>query len=171
MNETKIYRFKFSNSFSQKLEQFTRIHKFDKSKDFKEAWNEWKDDNNKLIDDELEYLESKGYKGNIYEKIYKSVRYYHKNKSDKKEEINRKPYIGLNKMILKEMDMQILIHLRSYSKPSEGFQDYMENLEKETLDNEVKNLKNNGYNTKEELLTKFKKTYKNRYFRQTHKSL
>ena len=69
------------------------------------------------------------------------------------------------------MDMQILIHLRSYSKPSEGFQDYMENLEKETLDNEVKNLKNNGYNTKEELLTKFKKTYKNRYFRQTHKSL
>ena len=47
MDDRKIFRFKFSNSFSQKLEQFTRIHKFDKSKDFKEAWNEWKDDNNK----------------------------------------------------------------------------------------------------------------------------
>ena len=44
----------------------------------------------------------------------------------------------------------------------------MENMEKKTLDHEVKNLKNNGYNTKEELLMKFKKTYKNRYFRQVN---
>ena len=170
MDDRKIFRFKFSNSFSQKLEQFTRIHKFDKSKDFKEAWNEWKDDNNKLINQELEYLESKGYEGDIYQKIYKSARYYHKNKSDKKEdEVHRKKYIGLDRTILKEMDIQILIHLRSEdSKPSSGFQDYMENMEKNTLDNEVKNLKNNGYDTKEELLMKFKKTYKNRYFRQVN---
>ena len=81
----------------------------------------------------------------------------------------RKKYIGLDRTILKEMDIQILIHLRSEdSKPSNGFQDYMENMEKRTLENEVKNLKNNGYNTKEELLMKFKKTYKNRYFRQVN---
>ena len=40
----------------------------------------------------------------------------------------------------------------------------MTNIDKKMLDNQVRILKDNGYTTKEDVLQKFKKTYKNRYF-------
>ena len=55
------------------------------------------------------------------------------------------------------------------SKPSIGFQNYMENIDKDVLSREIMLLKNSGYETNEEVLNKFKKTYKNRYFIQTKK--
>ena len=163
----KTHRFKFSNNFCEIIEEFTRIHKYDKSKEFKEAWNEWKDDNQNVIGKELKYLQNKGYEGDIYEKIYKSIRYYHKNKTNtvnyKKKE--RKQYVGFNRDILESIDNQISSYLRKDdSKPSYGFNEFMTNIDKKMLDNQVRILKDNGYTTKEDILQKFKKTYKNRYF-------
>ena len=42
---TKTYRYKFSKGFLENLKEFTRIHKFDEAKVFKEHFDEWKDEN------------------------------------------------------------------------------------------------------------------------------
>lgn len=170
-SKSKIYRFKFTPTFSLAVEEFSRIHRFDKPKDFKDAWDTWKEDNNKLIQGELNVLKNKGYEGDIYQKIYKSARYYHKNKSNKeKKQKKRKVYFSINRNILTDMDNQISKYLKNKdSKPSIGFQNYMENIDKDVLSREIMLLKNCGYETNEEVLNKFKKTYKNRYFIQTKK--
>ena len=54
--QIKIHRFRFSQEFSHLIEDFSRIHKYDKPKDFKEAWNEWKDTNTEVISRESRYL-------------------------------------------------------------------------------------------------------------------
>lgn len=169
--QIKIHRFKFSEGFSNLIEDFSRIHKYDKPKDFKEAWNEWKETNIEVISRESRHLELNGYKGDIYDKIYKSARYYHKNKTvEEKKETKRKQYIGLDRKILEAMDNQITDYLKiKQSKPSDGFCLFMKNLSKDLLDSQVKELYCNGYRTKEDVLNKFKKTYKNRYFVKTNK--
>ena len=169
--QIKTHRFKFSEGFSNLIEDFSRIHKYDKPKDFKEAWNEWKDNNEKSISKELRLLNTKGYQGNIYDKIYKSARYYHKNKTiEEKKETQRKQYVGLERNILEAMDNQITEYLKEdQAKPSEGFNLFMKNLSKDLLNPQVKTLHSNGYTTKEDILNKFKKTYKNRYFVKTKK--
>ena len=171
MSDTKIYRFKFSPNFSLAVEEFSRIHRFNKPKDFKDAWGTWKEENNELIHNELRVLRNKGYEGDIYQKIYKSARYYHKNKSNKeKKQKKRKDYVSINRNILTDMDNQISKYLKNQdSKPSGGFKDYMENIDNIILSREIMLLKNCGYETNEEILNKFKKTYKNRYFIQTKK--
>ena len=165
-SKEKTHRFKFSESFSQTIEEFTRIHKFNNPKDFKESWIEWKDENNHIIEKELKYLQTKGYQGNIYDKIYKSIRYYHKNKSNiEKKAKKRKPYIGLERSVLDAMDLQITRYMENRDcKPSDGFNIFMDSLSKEMLNKQVLMLKSHGYDTKEDILNKFKKTYKNRYF-------
>ena len=42
---SKTYRFKFSKGFLENLKEFTRIHKFDQPKSFKENFDEWKEEN------------------------------------------------------------------------------------------------------------------------------
>ena len=68
------------------------------------------------------------------------------------------------------MDKQLEEYLKQeQAKPSEGFNLFMKYLSKDLLNYQVKTLHNNGYKTKEDILNKFKKTYKNRYFVKTKK--
>tara|TARA_Y100000591_G_scaffold331543_2_gene365792 strand:+ start:2126 stop:2656 length:531 start_codon:yes stop_codon:yes gene_type:complete len=170
-SKIKTHRFKFNHDFALLIEEFSRVHKYDKPKDFKEAWNIWKEENEESINREYKYLTNKGYQGNIYDKIYKSARYYHKNKSVKEtKETKRKQYVGLDRKLLELMDSHINVYLQiKDSKPSEGFNLFMKNINKTLLNIQVKELHDNGYKTKEDILNKFKKTYKNRYFVKTKK--
>ena len=119
----------------------------------------------------MRLLNTKGYQGDIYDKIYKSARYYHKNKTiEEKKETSRKQYVGLERNILEAMDKQIEEYLKQeQAKPSEGFNLFMKNLNMDLLNRQVKYLHSYGYKTKEDILNKFKKTYKNRYFVKTKK--
>ena len=67
-----IYRFKFSEEFLPILVEFSTIHQYDKPKDFKEAFEEWKEENRSLIAKETIRLENIGYEGNVFNKMYKS---------------------------------------------------------------------------------------------------
>jgi len=82
MDETnsKTYRFNFSNDFIQLLHNFSKIHQFESRIDFKESFNNWVTENQDIIDNEVLYLELKGYNGDIKSKIYKSARYYFRTK-------------------------------------------------------------------------------------------
>ena len=81
---SKTYRYKFSNEFLENLKEFTRIHKFDDAKVFKENFETWKEDNDETITREVNYMRNMGYEGDVIDKMYKSARYYFKNKSNEK---------------------------------------------------------------------------------------
>jgi hypothetical protein len=156
--KSKIFRFKFSITILEKLKKFSLIHRYDESKIFKENWEIWMKENEKLINLEKKILESKGYRGDILEKMYKSVRYYFKNKSNKKTEPKkRRIYTRLDEELLIWMDTHI--SRNNNKKPVNAFNEFMEYTCSKTLIN-----KENTSLSDAEFKIKIKKTYKNRFF-------
>ena len=162
----KIYRYKFSDEFIEELYKFSKIHQYDHRKDFKEAWENWIEDNSNIIFRESTRLTDLGYEGDILNKMFTSARYYFRKKgTEKKEPRERCTYIGIQKELLDAMDNHITINLnKSWYKPSTGFTEFCkEHIE--LLREEVELLvKFNLVTSSEEIKKKIKKTYKNRYF-------
>lgn len=84
--QNKVFRFKFDDNVVDEMKEFSRIHKFDDRHDFKDAWEKWLVDNRTMVSDELERLDNLGYNGDIEDKMFKSVRYYYRKKSNEKTE-------------------------------------------------------------------------------------
>ena len=144
--EGKTYRYKFSKAFLENLKEFTRIHKFDDPKIFKEHFDEWKDENKEVIGREELYMKNMGYEGDVISKMYKSARYYFKNKSNEKvKPKKRRQYIGID------------ITLDAYTQFIE------KESNKIILTSEKARLKGFGLD-EDGVNKKFKKTFKNRYF-------
>ena len=80
-----IYRYKFTDDFTSELFKFSKIHQYDHRKDFKEAWNQWLEANDEIVSNEERHLTNHGYEGNILDKMFKSARYYFRNKSTEKK--------------------------------------------------------------------------------------
>jgi hypothetical protein len=160
-----IYRYKFTEEFTEELYKFSKVHQYDHRKDFKEAWIKWTDDNNLIVLDEINRLTKLGYNGDILDKMFKSARYYFRNKStEKNKPQTRRTYIGSQKELLDAMDTHILNNINKNDyKPSNAFHDFcQENLQ--ILQEEVTRLCKCGITDKNEIQSKVKKTYKNRYF-------
>ena len=146
-----VYRYKFSNEFMVELTNFATIHRHDPH--FKESWEAWVKKNNVLVDIEFRRLVLLGYVGNMAVKMYKSVRYYYKNKPavpvpPKK----RKKYNRLSADILQRIDRDIA--LRIGKKPSVAFTEFLkiqESSNEKMFD---------GIPEKT-----LKKTYKNRFYK------
>ena len=81
---SRTYRFKFDATFLGQLKEFSRIHKFDEPSAFKDNWKIWCDENKEIIKRETDRLKTNGYEGDALVKMYKSARYYFKNKSSEK---------------------------------------------------------------------------------------
>jgi len=164
--KTKIYRFKFSPKFLEYLKDFSRIHRFDTAGAFKDNWEIWCDENKDIIEEENNKLKGQGYDGKVLVKMYKSARYYFKTKSNKKlEPVKRRNYIGLDGEFRELMDNHIEnVCARREMKPADGFVNFMdEEKYVDKINTETIRLK--SYNFKqEEIFSKMKKTYKNRYF-------
>ena len=163
-----IYRYKFTETFSENLHQFSIIHELDDRETFKTAWKEWCEENSELISAEIERTTTLGYQGDIMQKMFKSARYYYRKKSTKKKapEAPRKTYINLPEEILTQVDRYI--RENPETKPSHGFQKFCED-NPEILRENAAWFQENGYDTSEEVLEKMKKTYKNRHFVIFHK--
>jgi len=160
-----IYRYKFTNEFTDELYKFSKIHQYDHRKDFKEAWEIWIEDNSDLIDDEVRHLTNLGYEGVILDKMFKSARYYFRKKStEKKEPAKRRIYVGSQKELLEAMDDHIKSSILSGEfKPSDGFDEFCKN-NVDLLKEQVNQLIRVGITDSHEIKRKIKKTYKNRYF-------
>ena len=161
-NKQPIYRFKFTEDFTSILFQFAKIHQFDDRHAFKESWERWIENNNSSINNEMSRLHELGYEGDILNKMFKSARYYFRKKStNKKDPKERRKYIHLDRVILDSMDE----HIDSLDKisPADAFIDYCKQYSEE-IKTEANRLHNNTDLTNEDISTKFKKTYKNRYF-------
>jgi hypothetical protein len=160
-----IYRYKFTNEFTDELYKFAKIHQYDHRKDFKEAWEVWMEDNTDIIDIEVRRLTNLGYDGDIIDKMFKSARYYFRKKStEKKAPAKRRIYVGVQKDLLEAMDEHIKNSINSGDfKPSDGFDEFCkQNVD--ILKDQVNVLCRAGLTDSNEIKAKIKKTYKNRYF-------
>ena len=163
--DVNIFRYKFSDSFTKPLYQFSKIHQYDHRKDFKEAWNNWIEENADLISTEVKRLTELDYKGDILDKMFKSARYYFRKKStETKVPQKRRSYVGIQSELLEAMDKHINANKKNENyKPSTGFDEFCkQNIE--ILKVEVVSLCKSGIKDSEEIKNKIKKTYKNRYF-------
>ena len=156
---TKIYRYNFSKDFIDKAYCFVQTFKDDDINLFKESWKRWLYNNENIVEKEKRLLYMNGYEGDIDVKMFKTVRYYLKNKVNKKPSKRRK-YISLNKNLLNEIDNHIKISL--HLKPEIAYNNFT-NKHNSLIIDELKKLKQhlNESLSKE----KIKKTYKNKFYR------
>ena len=164
-NKTTIFRFKFSDEFISELSQFAKIHQYDDRHQFKEAWNNWVEENQDLVDTESRNLINNGYDGDVLDKMFKSARYYFRKKSaEKKDPVTRRAYINVDKQLLDAMDEHIMENIDDDDyQPKNGFIDFC-NSNIELLKKVVNEICESGIKDAREIEDKIKKTYKNRYF-------
>lgn len=82
------HRLDFSTNCLEQLEEFSRVHRYDDRKIFKEAWTQWiqQKDIQNMIDEEYSFaqntqiLDQPLSKKTLLDKMFKSVRYYHRKK-------------------------------------------------------------------------------------------
>jgi len=166
------------------LNQFANKHQHDGRKDFKENWQKWIEDEDikPLMNEEIKRLRNDGFEGDVLDKMFKSARYYYRNKSsnteDNKEKKDRKKYETVDKSILENIDQhihdQINKHVKktkdnedisiSKASPAESFTVYL-NENKKTLLRELQTNEQAISRTDvEDLINKYKKIYKNRFY-------
>ena len=164
-NKSTIFRFKFSDEFISELSQFAKIHQYDDRHAFKEAWNNWVEENQDLVDTESRNLINNGYDGDVLDKMFKSARYYFRKKStEKKDPVTRRTYINVDKQLLDAMDEHIMENIDNDDyQPKSGFTDFC-NSNIELLKKVVNEICESGIKDAREIEDKIKKTYKNRYF-------
>ena len=160
-----IYRYKFRDEFLPILIEFSRIHQYDSTKEFKEAFEHFIEINSTAVQEERKHLTVNGYKGDVINKMYKSARYYFKNKDyNPSENKKRRKYIKQDKDFIYSIDEHVIKSIRQNIKPAVAFNNLTKDNEFElSLENEKERLFA-FLDTEEEVNHKIKKTYKNRYF-------
>ena len=162
--EKPIFRYKFSPTYLEEVQDtFISTHRYDDPATFKEAWVKWSEKHDDMISMETRRLQSCGYTGDVTIKMYKSVRYYFKNKptipaAPKK----RRPYIRLCPNFRSTMDEHILSMKNRYDKPSELYKSFLE-VHQDLVVAIKKELLDKGLNS-DDIDYKIKKTYKNRCY-------
>jgi len=161
---SQIYRYKFTDQLLEELKSFASVHRYDEIPIFREHWETWLTKNKEIVMREERVLKENGYTGEITEKMYKSVRYYYKNKLlEKKKPTERRKYISLNAQVKIDMDEHINSVINK-EKPAIAYNNYKENIKyNRRYLNEKARLVQLGID-KEYVEIKMKKTYKNRYF-------
>ena len=166
MSDSTVFRFKFSNEFIDELQSFAKIYQYSDRSTYKEQWNLWVQNNDELIDSECRRLKTIGYDGNIIDKMYRSGRYYFRNKNTTlKEPKQRRKYVSIDCEIIESMDNYIKEYVlvdNSTIKPSELYNSFCES-HKSSITDEIERLKQMELSNND-IIVKFKKTFKNRYF-------
>jgi hypothetical protein len=160
-----IFRFKFTEEFMGDLYKFSKIHQYDDRKDFKEAWLNWVEENDDIIQEEMDRLNNLGYDGDILDKMFKSARYYFRKKSPiKAEPKTRRQYISVNHELLDAMDAHIRSTIRSDGfQPKNGFVSFC-HANDQLVKGIIVSIYKSGNPDLKMIQQKLKKTYKNRYF-------
>jgi hypothetical protein len=178
--KSSVFRFKFTFDFSTELSRFSKNHQYDDRKIFKEEFNKWVIDNQKLVEDEIEYLQTNGYSGDMKTKIFISSRFYYRKKEQTSEtEIQQQPkqprqkkeYVPLNKEYIHQIDHYINglntdTNRVAIIKPEEGFESFCKNCSgllkiiiQFYLDKDKTSIQN-----PEDMKKRVKKLFKNRYY-------
>lgn len=177
-----VFRFNLSDEMVDALLQFSKMHQFDDRHSYADAWNEWKNntDISIIINNEIRRLQSLDYKGSvesIESKIFKSGRYYFRNKSFVKAPPKpRGKYTSVSKELICAMDEHIARGTTSnnnsndcndgqFPSPAELFNDFCKKCVG-VLKTEIDRLVDLEEFSEDPslIIPKIKKTYKNRSF-------
>jgi len=174
-----VFRFNLSDEMVDALLQFSKTHQFDDRHSYTDAWNEWKNNMeiSKIINDEIQRLQGMDYKGSaesIERKIFKSGRYYFRNKSFVKvTPKSRGKYISVSKELICAMDEHIARGTINNNNgqvpsPAELFNEFCRTCV-DILKIEIDRLVELEPFSEDpaQIIAKVKKTYKNRVFRGT----
>jgi hypothetical protein len=173
--KAKTFRFKFSNSITELLLNFSQQYKFNKTDEFKENWDNWTNENQDEIYREKYRLESLGYNGDIIDKMYKSVRYYYCKKNTYSNEIKekRRKYISKNESFINLIDTFIKNNCNKDNKneyivcnlkPSDGWAIFNHTYTSEIEQEIERVLEYNNDMSRNDIILKIKKTFNNRYY-------
>lgn len=153
------------------ITQFATIHQFDDRHTYKEAWADWLKDEQTNVDEEVERLRQLAYTGDVIDKMFKAGRYYFREKVAvaKAPPVTgvkpKRDYIVMHPDISQAMDRHLLnlMQLPDF-KPAAAYTHFCEN-HFDLLRTEIRRLAQEHTTiTATQISTKFKKTYKNRYF-------
>lgn len=164
---TNIFRYKFSENVLAIIGEFTNTHKYDEPAQFREEWDLFVIENKEQLDRERNRLTLLGYNGNVDEKMYKSARYYFKNKSTaQKEHKKRRKYVTIDKAFLADMDKHITeVAFVEDLKPAHAYNNFISNDKYSgKMDNIIQDILEDHYLEEVVIEKKICKTYKNRYF-------
>ena len=193
INKSKIFRFKLSDEIMLLITQFAKMHQYDDRHAYKEAWEDWSNIQQDLLEREVSRLEQIGYKGDVLDKMFKAGRYYFREKkqvglnevevglnevevglnevgtnevdANEVDATNKKKrnYIVMNPEVILAMDQ----HLKNAMKHPDfkPAKDFVQFCEQnlEMLRREITCLKEQDIEG-DKIAAKIKKTYKNRYF-------
>ena len=176
-------RYKFAKEITDMLSDFAKIHQYDGSKDYKEAWNNWikEEEVGNKLEDERSRLIKMGMTDDVMSRLYKSSRYYYRNKPNNMNMVpkERKKYVGFPAEVLRKMDAQIIREINgsidmsendkiiSRFMPANSFELYL----KENPESINDLLTVTGENAEERrneitmVTNRLKKTYKNRFYK------
>jgi hypothetical protein len=171
----KTHRYDFSKEIEYKLREFAKTHENSERKQTKQEWIKWMEKHEQSIKEEESRLKKCGYEGDVKTKMFTSIKYYYmkKNKKEKKEKKEkpekRKKYISLSHSILETIDNHIMKEINHNMEkngvliniePSAAYLNFCKENQTEIVE-EIKILKEQM--DQNEIATKLKKTYKNRY--------
>ena len=166
MSQT-TYRFKFNKELLDSIREFSKLHSNDNCDDFLDAFHLWKRVNNEIISLEEKRILDLGFNGNIEEKIYKSARYYFKNKKNTSYKLNKQlktNYIPRNPVFFKMMETYIN---KNPIKASLLYKEFINETDTNILseiNTEIVRLKTFELN-QTECLKKIKKMFNNAYYK------
>ena len=174
-----IFRFNLSDEMVDALLDFSKMHQFDDRHAYADAWNEWKNAPHisKMLADEIERLQNLDYRGSaesIENKIFKSGRYYFRNKSFVKAPPKpRGKYISVSKELICAMDEHIARGINNNgnndgqtpSPPADLFNEFCKRCV-DILKIEINRLIDLEQFSEDPalIIAKIKKTFKNRVF-------
>ena len=193
-----IFRFKLKEEIINLINKFAIIHQNDDRKTYKQEWSKWFIENNAVLEEEIIRPTRLGYFGNIEYKMFNAGRYYFRKKElkgKKNDGMNddddgikkkRKIYTPINHEVINAMDNHINASILNVDKklkfkPADGYDDFckthinlLKPIIKQMIYNQIVSESSNNNNNNNNdisliIISKIKKTYKNRYFIITHK--
>ncbi len=186
--EYKKFRYDFSDNIVKMLGEFANENIGKSRKEFMKRWEEYiaEEDTRQTIEYEKEMMIQHGFRGDVMDKMYKSVRYYHV-KRDKKKLLEEEEEEPINKYkhenrfsreFLKIMDEYIYYQLTNTDNiyvNENGIQInavsqtgsyiiFCENSREKILEEFIK-IKNKSGPLTGVMVEKLRKTYKNRFYK------
>ena len=183
-----IHRFTYSEPFNHLLKNFASIHRHDSRKDFQEEWSKFILVEKTLFEKEASNMILSGYNGDPYVAMYKSVRFYYRklfinsNNNGTKDKPKR-TYITFPHSLIDKVDAFIQqqiaqqlkyiddYHFTTSISPSDTLEafytDYDYDIKNafEHIINKYKENANQVNIIEINLDQKFKKMYKNRFYK------
>jgi hypothetical protein len=173
----KTHRYDFTKEIEYKLREFAKTYENSERKQTKQEWIKWTEQHGESIKEEEARLKKCGYEGDVKIKMFTSIKYYYmkKDKKAKKETKDqeekpekRKKYISLSPLMLETIDNHIMKEISHNMEkngliniePSSAYLNFCKENQLQIIE-EIKILKEQM--DQNEIATKLKKTYKNRY--------